>query len=141
MIGGTSAAEANIIGANSGNGVFLSATSTGVLVEGNYIGTDPSSDNLGNKADGVLITGNQNTIGGTAQGAGNVISGNTNNGIELAASGQTDSTKTLIEGNIIGLIASGLNILGNGNHGIFQNGADNTTIGGTSAGRPQYHLG
>ena len=63
-----------------------------------------------------------------------MISGNANNGIELAASGQADSTKTLIQGNIIGLIASGLNILGNGNHGIFQNGADNTTIGGTATG-------
>ena len=114
LIGGTSGVAANIIGANSGNGVSLSTTATGVLVEGNFIGTDPNSDSMGNKGAGVLITGNQNTIGGMAQGAGNVISGNSGDGIQVSNS----ASGTVIQGNLIGLAVGGNNALPNGTNGI-----------------------
>jgi hypothetical protein len=97
-IGGTTAAERNIISGNSTWGVRISdAESMRNKVQGNYIGTDVtgtvtdpdgtpnSGDELGNGLNGVLIqTGaHNNTIGGTTAGAGNIISGNGYNGSDL----------------------------------------------------------
>jgi CSLREA domain-containing protein len=94
-IGGTTAAERNIISGNGAWGVRISeAESTGNKVQGNYIGTDVtgtvtdpdgtpgSGDELGNGLNGVLIqTGAaRNIIGGTSAAAGNIISGNGNGG-------------------------------------------------------------
>ncbi len=86
-IGGTAAGAGNVIAGNIGNGIMLAAGATGMVIEGNYIGTNASSAaNLGNGADGIRIDSSSgNTIGGTATGAGNVISGNGGNGITLLA--------------------------------------------------------
>ena len=82
-IGGPAAGAGNVI---SGNGFFgleiLSTTctfpTTGVVVEGNFIGTDVHGAPLGNGYGGIHIGCNasNNTIGGTAPGAGNVIANN-----------------------------------------------------------------
>jgi parallel beta-helix repeat protein len=86
-IGGTTAGAANVIAGNSGNGIFLAAGTNGIVIQGNFIGTNASSAaNLGNGADGIRIdSSSSNTLGGTATGAGNVISGNGGNGITLLA--------------------------------------------------------
>jgi CSLREA domain-containing protein len=96
-VGGTTAAERNIISGNGTWGVRISdAESMRNKVQGNYIGTDvtgtvtdpdgtpDSGDELGNGLNGVLIqTGaHDNTIGGTAAGASNIISGNGNGGAD-----------------------------------------------------------
>ena len=90
-IGGTTAAERNIISGNGTWGVLISdPDSTDNKVQGNYIGTDVTGtvtdpdgtpnngDELGNGLNGVVIrTGAANNIiGGTKVTAGNVISGN-----------------------------------------------------------------
>ena len=73
-IGGTAAGAGNIIGSfNAGIGVF---GSQGNLIQGNFIGTDPTGTlNLGNQSSyGVASRArDNNTIGGTAAGAGNII--------------------------------------------------------------------
>jgi uncharacterized repeat protein (TIGR01451 family) len=115
-----------------GAGIVLSGGADD-LIEGCYIGTANGTQPTAN-GDGIQTIGVTGaTIGGTSTGAGNVIAGNTGDGIELAASGNTHSSDVLVEGNIIGLVASGSSALGNGGNGIFQNGSDGTTIGGTTA--------
>jgi CSLREA domain-containing protein len=76
QIGGRTTSAANIIGGNAFGGVYISdSTATENLVEGNWIGTDPSGAvPLDNANFGVLISGGgNNTVGGTAVGAGNTI--------------------------------------------------------------------
>ena len=139
-IGGTTAAERNIISENGLSGVFITGSGTDFnLVQGNYIGTDKDGDtDRGNSLGGVIIdSGAQNnTIGGTNVGEGNVISGNDGSGVSISGV-NTDNNKVL--GNIIGLTADGETALGNSGIGVFiqggagASGAPNT-IGGTTAG-------
>ncbi len=143
-IGGTAAGAGNVISGNLGDGVVIFGTSsTGNLVQGNFIGVDVTGNvALGNVGNGVALS-NQgdgggpiggasfNTIGGTAAGAGNVISGNQNDGLNL--SGGANNNQML--GNLIGTNAAGIVAMGNGDDGIqLFDGANNNTIGGAVAG-------
>jgi uncharacterized repeat protein (TIGR01451 family) len=84
-IGGLSAEAGNVIAASPGAGIQidLSASSSGLLIQHNFIGTDrTASIDLGNsywgiyvEADGFEVHSGV-TIGGTAAGAGNVIAFN-----------------------------------------------------------------
>ena len=81
-IGGTASGAGNLISANTGNGINLVAT--GVLIQGNLIGTDVSGTlPLGNGQDGVVASGSTNTIGGSTAKAGNVISFNGDSGVAV----------------------------------------------------------
>jgi CSLREA domain-containing protein len=74
-IGGTTAADRNVISGNTTNGVFISGSNA--TVQGNYIGVGSDGATLiGNQSSGVSISGNNNVIGGIGPGAGNVIAGN-----------------------------------------------------------------
>jgi uncharacterized repeat protein (TIGR01451 family) len=127
-IGGTATGARNVISGNNGYGIYL-AGSNG-LVEGNYIGTDAAGEAaLGNGNGGFNITGAAATIGGTTTAARNVISANGADGILISA------PSGLIEGNYIGVDATGEKALGNRVYGVRVNGqASSTTIGGTAAG-------
>jgi hypothetical protein len=135
-IGGSATGARNIISANTSNGVQIENTSpspgAGNVVVGNYIGTDKGgSIALGNKANGITIASPNNTIGGASAGAGNVVSGNGSDGVFFLGSAVT---KTLVEGNYIGLNAAGTASLANHLSGVdIQDGTMNT-IGGTTAG-------
>ena len=76
-IGGTTAAARNIISASDEGIQITSATATGNLIQGNYIGTDiTGTADLGNTNAGISInTASGNTIGGMAAGAGNLFEG------------------------------------------------------------------
>ena len=101
------------------------------VVIGNYIGTDVSGNvALGNEHAGIAIDSPGNTVGGSTPGEGNVISGNLLNGIDVTGGG--DNTTFL--GNFIGTNAAGTDALGNGKHGIWLWGVDDTVVGGTEAG-------
>ena len=80
IIGGTVAGARNVISGNNPAGVFFNGASTsGNLVEGNYIGTDITGTNaVPNTLAGVYLPfgASGNIIGGTVAGARNVISGN-----------------------------------------------------------------
>jgi uncharacterized repeat protein (TIGR01451 family) len=105
-------------------------------VVGNYIGVDPtglvaSANNSNNT--GVEVTGPNNVIGGTSPADRNVISGNRGVAVDVTGS---SATKTLIEGNYIGVTADGnsgfpLAFL---EEGVVVSFADAATIGGTVAG-------
>ena len=134
-VGGTSAAERNVISGNStlGYGVEIKDSGTDLnVVKGNYIGTDRLGTTAVANGVGTIIWAGaaNNTIGGNAVGEGNLISGNTGNGQMIANSG---SDNNVVQGNLIGTDAAGTGNLGNGSSGININqGALNNTIGGTA---------
>ncbi len=103
---------------------------TGVKIEGNYIGTDTTGVQAqGNSSGGVDIGfGTPNTtIGGATAGARNVISGNGANGVYVSGSGNR------VQGNYIGTDKNGAADLGNSNTGVSVS-EPNNTVGGTIAG-------
>jgi Ca2+-binding RTX toxin-like protein len=109
---------------------ILLETGTGHVIEGNFIGTDPTGKTaLPNIGIAVLaLQGGTNTIGGTSASARNIISGNNDTGIELRGSGSR------VLGNFIGVDATGTNALGNGSRGITLTIDEGSIIGGTNAG-------
>jgi len=133
-IGGTTSAARNLASANGDtvfdHGIVVDGTSTtGVLVQGNYVGTDATGTlDLGNAGDGIYMrAADGNAIGGTAAGAGNVSSGNVRYGILLPS-----GTGGLVLGNVVGTSADGLLPLGN-SIGIRVD-APNSQIGGSDPG-------
>ena len=131
-VGGSDIAARNVISGNGRYGVVIeSTTSTGNLLENNFIGTDKTGESaIGNVLDGVIIQlgASDNTVGGAAAGAGNLISGNLGNGIDITNAG---TSSNLVVGNRIGTDAKGTVALGNGISGldVF---SSNNTIGGMS---------
>ncbi len=147
-IGGMTAAARNIISGLNGPGVYIAdPTTTGNIVEGNYLGTGQTGTTpLGNQTygvgpfgifynpgDGVIISDAPgNTIGGTSAGAGNLISANAVNGIEITGAAATGN---FILSNQIGTNVSGTAALANGGDGVeIDTGASATRIGSTTAG-------
>lgn len=126
----------NLISGNSNNGVLLEKDANNTQIAGNGIGVNTfGSAALPNNQNGIELQGASNTIiTGIGTPAPSVISGNKQKGVLLTDKNGTRSTGTLITGNIIGLNITGLNLIPNLNDGIWQRGADNTTIGGTVNG-------
>ena len=113
------------------------AGTDGVVIEGNFIGTNPAGNAaLGNTFAGILLNlGPTNcTIGGTTPAARNLISGNDSYGISFGEDGGLGGTGHLVAGNLIGTDASGGNPLPNAQAGIdVRTTTVNLTIGGTTA--------
>jgi len=128
MIGGTTAAERNVISGNSGSGIFLSSADESI-VRGNFVGTDVTGTKaVGNAEFGVIVgdsTGNM--IGGAATGAGNVISANGFHGVGLGVG----TTGSVVEGNHIGTDVTGTMLLGNTLRGVLIADSSDNRIGGT----------
>ncbi|MDB9514810.1 hypothetical protein PN499_26770 [Kamptonema animale CS-326] len=134
LIGGSAAAERNIISGNRAQGVIIfNTTSTNNSVIGNYIGTDASGTvDRGNGLDGVFIqNAPNNIIGGSNVGDRNIISGNNRFGVVIFAPAATGNS---IRGNYIGTDVSGSADLGNSADGIYIQDAPNNLIGGSNAG-------
>jgi titin len=132
QFGGTTAAARNVISSN-GFGLWIDSSPTGIVVEGNYIGTDATgtvargNGSTGAGQSGIYTASPGTVIGGTTPGAGNLISGNSGIGVTLDhADGST------VLGNLIGLNASGTAALGN-EDGIYVSQTVNSVIGGTTA--------
>jgi len=136
-IGGTTGGARNIISRNAGMGVLI-VFGSGNLLQGNYIGTDPSgTQSVGNRLGGVSIGGgaSDNTIGGLIAAARNLIAGNSGDGISIAGTGQgADTVDNQVQGNYIGTNVSGTLPLGNLRNGIFILDAPNNLIGGSETG-------
>ncbi len=129
-IGGTTAADRNVLSGNGQYGIWISsATSNGNIIAGNYIGT--SANGLAavpNGSGGLIVTDNSkgNTIGGSSPGARNVISGNTSAGVWITGLGVDGNT---VRGNYIGLAANGTAALPNSFAGLYiLNGAKNNLV-------------
>jgi len=133
-LGGTTPKSRNLIAGGGGGTVW--AGGTGNLIQGNYIGVDASGTLPLQPATATIAielsplgAANATKIGGTEAGAGNVLMG-TNLGISIGA-GVHD---TIIQGNYIGIDATGTHALG-GNIGITtSNAPTGTIIGGSEPG-------
>jgi titin len=121
----------NVISGNGDYGVSVSGSNTtGLLILGNYLGTDVGGNfAIANSSGGIGILDGAHDlfIGGTNAGAGNVISGNNSDGIRL----QDGASSVVIRGNFIGLNAGGTAPLPNTAAGILlRSGATGNLIGG-----------
>ncbi len=125
----------DIVGFSSGAAIDISgATSTGDWVYADFLGTDPSGQTAIPNSDGVEVQSGatKNTIGGTTPADRNVISGNTVDGVHMLDSGTTGN---VVEGDYVGIDASGTSALANGSSGVAVfGGASKNTIGGTVSG-------
>ena len=109
-IGGSSAGLGNVITGNLLAGVALTGLDTsGVIVEGNGIGTDSTGTGAEANEIGVSIVGaTANTIGGTVALARNVISGNRTEGTrDHRLRRSRGGILNVVEGNLIGTNAAG----------------------------------
>ena len=157
-IGGTSVADRNVISGNLQSGInsfaavpFNSNTPvtypTGLIVQGNYIGTSLNGlSAMGNGGTGIGVSGGNATIGGTADvtvggactGACNLVSGNGQQGISVShsfdyATGTlfANSAGTIIAGNYVGLDVLGAAPIPNNDNGINLNSPMVLVGGGT----------
>jgi len=128
---GSSTIRGFVINRFGGSGIAL-RTNGNNLIQGNYIGIDPTGTLRRANFYGVSTSNSSNnTIGGTTPAARNVISANTFYGISLGAAGNQ------IQGNFIGTNAAGTTALGNGLNGVDISGSPaftNNVIGGTATG-------
>lgn len=123
----------NVISSNLSSGILLEANVPNTVIQGNYIGADVSGSLLRrNQRDGIEFNsgGNNIQIGGVTPSARNVISGNSRGEIFVRGTAHSGIT---IQGNYLGLNASGSRALGNGEYGIFLAGGE-TIVGGTQPG-------
>ena len=126
QIGGSDAAQRNVISGNNAFGVQISG---GSLV-GNFIGTNATGTAAIPNENGVSIAGLQphTVVGGGLPGEGNVISGNTEAGIVWSHSSAT------VAGNLIGVDFTGENALPNDTGVVFQPGLADAFLGMNSDG-------
>jgi len=132
-IGGSTAADRNVISGNTGRGIRVSTGADGSVITGNYIGVTASgSTAFTNKGQwGIQVEGSATnvTLGGSTSALRNVIGGHTNDGIWI----NTGGTVT-VQGNFVGLGADGSTLVGNGGSGVYL-ASHNITIGGKGAGQ------
>jgi CSLREA domain-containing protein len=149
QVGGTAAADRNLISANANEGIVLGPGADLTTIKGNLIGTNAAATAaLGNGSDGIYVNQATNTtIGGdTVANVGNrnIISGN---GYGAGGGGifvdTVTSGTTTIQGNRIGTDGPGtndpgINDLSNAFAGIeidgSAGGGSSIQIGGTTAG-------
>jgi titin len=135
IIGGTVSVARNLISGNANNGIgILIVTDVLNTVVGNYIGTDVTGTKaIPNVLAGVRVQACSNLIGGVTAGSGNVISGNGQEGIWLVGTNGS-AVGNAVQGNFVGLDATGMNSLGNGNAGVAISDAAANQVGGVTAG-------
>ena len=141
IIGGTVAADRNVISGNLDDGIQMQGGTGGAannIIQGNYIGTDVTGTvAIPNANQGFAVfaaaggTNTTNTVGGTAALAGNVISGNGGFGVAISSGG---TTGTLVQGNKIGTRTEGTGVPNGGTGVRFDAGTSNNTVGGTAVG-------
>src|SRR5262249_35311866 len=116
----------NLISGNSRFGIYHFGLRPGLVIQGNFIGTDATGTALVSNGSAGIYAPLGDLIGGTTPGMGNVTTGTSGIGIW----GCISST---IEGNYIGTDSTGNVPLGLPGDGI-QSAGSNKVIGGTAPG-------
>jgi CSLREA domain-containing protein len=112
IIGGADPAAGNLISGNIGDGISINdAETSGVEVQGNYIGTDASGNGaIGNISNGVILVNGTNNNLVTE----NLISANGGAGVAIFNSG---TYSNMVQDNKIGTDAAGMVAMGNAGQG------------------------
>jgi hypothetical protein len=141
IIGGTTAADRNVISGNTSQAIFIGNDGSGASgnqILGNYIGTNVAgSAAVGNFQGVYILNSSNNIIGSAATGGRNIISASTLSNIEING---INATGNIIQSNYIGTDVTGLlDINGTaqavGQNGIaLTNGANNNLIGTNADG-------
>ncbi len=132
-----SSAQGLVIRNFGGIGIVVSGAND--VVQGDFIGTDPTAMLAQANGLGIGVIGSSDTIGGTAPAARDVISGN-DIGMAIASlsiggpSLLTALAGSTVQGDLIGTNATGTGNLGNGVIGVALAGSGNI-VGGTSPGQ------
>jgi parallel beta-helix repeat protein len=130
-IGGTTAGARNVISGNNLDGLRIGNNASGVVVLGNYVGTDLTGTKAVANSIGIEVASGSNvSIGGTTSGTRNFISGNTRDGVLIDGTG----SGIQVLGNYIGTNKAGTAALGN-NIGVEIAGKSNTVGGSVSGAR------
>lgn len=136
VIGGTNAAQRNVISGNNQQGILIGGTNSfSNQILGNLIGLGANGSNtVANSQNGIHVHNSRsNIIGGTVSGSRNVISGNTQAGIRVELA---QAFGNQILGNYIGLEISGGTNRANAVNGITLITAPSNFVGNdTSEGR------
>ncbi len=132
-IGGSTAGSGNVVSGNAVDGIDIS-NSSGNLVEGNLVGVNQAGTKaLPNAGAGIGVFGGSadNTIGGSTPSASNVLSGNGFSGLVIS---DGETSKNVVEGNLVGVNSAGFAIPNAGPGLFIANTASGNTIGGSTAG-------
>jgi CSLREA domain-containing protein len=155
QIGDATAAGRNVFAFNNDEGLDIEGADNNTI-QGNYFGVKPDGTTLASNPVDIEITGTENSggidatgnvVGGTlsvgqaatpaCDGPCNVIDGATSFGVDLGGNAATENERpagqTTIQGNQVGLDATGTGEIPNPNVGIEIGGGDNVTVGGPSA--------
>jgi streptogramin lyase len=136
---------------NGGVGILVQSNSNSIL--GNFVGVDPTgTTQMSNGSDGIrILDASNNQIGTTNPVDRNISSGNILDGIHVEGTLTTPATGNTIQGNFVGVGASGVSSVGvrtvpipnagalgtpAGDYlfGIEISGGNSNTIGGSAAG-------
>lgn len=106
LIGGSGAGQGNVISGNTNEGIQI-FDSPGVLIHGNFIGTDATGNIAVPNRDGIRLgTASGVVVGGSGFGEGNLISGNTDTGIFML----NGTSNNQVLGNTLGLNITGTHL-------------------------------
>ena len=137
-IGGASVGDGNVISGNRLDGILNHIAGSGLTIQGNFIGTDPTGASaVQNGRHG--IGNHQSTSSGVTWNAvrENLISGNNNSGVFLTNRNPVtgSSGDVIFAGNYIGVDRTGLVAIANGEDALhFETGSiTGATIGGETA--------
>ena len=127
LTGGGSTVKGLVINNFTEHGIVILSSNN--LIEGNRIGTDPAGAAAeGNAYVGVWVDGSAVAAAGNTI-RGNLISGNGNYGVYIDGTLAEDN---VLEGNYIGVDATGSTFLSNGAQGVGIYNSSNNRVGGTS---------
>ena len=137
LYGANSVVKGLVINNNSG-GTGIYGTADGIVIQGNFIGTDWTGAVAVPVGDGIVIGANNVLIGGTSPGQGNLISGaigNTSIGLGVGILIYPGHVGAIIQGNKIGTDVTGSYAIGNQvGISVVGDGVSGGLIGGTAPG-------
>ncbi|TWU08136.1 LamG-like jellyroll fold domain-containing protein [Stieleria varia] len=129
VIGGTTAADRNVISGNTNNGIVGSGAANNTQIIGNYLGTDKTGMNLiSNLVHGIWYGDSTGVIVGGDDVAERNIVASDGFGISFF---NTDNS--FIQGNYVGLAVDGSTVLGNDWAGIIITAGSSGNLIGTNA--------